>query len=209
MSNNTSSKRSREPSFRGRPVPDDQRDHALGFHWGTDLAAFASLGLPAPASRHEEKTRAAILTEAALVGRADPEMMISYSRTKAFYGPTRYRLTSYGYRTVVGSVDLSDRYQIIEHDRAWPGRFGWQSRIRATAEVVACLDAAAAPAIVYERAEPIILRDREKNPIEYRDNDQTRAMRRNLNEDQPGPALDHGLAPGRRHRPSRRPDPLW
>ena len=107
--------------------------------------------------------------------------MISYSRTKAFYGPTRYRLTSYGYRTVVGSVDLSDRYQIIEHDRAWPGRFGWQSRIRATAEVVACLDAAAAPAIVYERAEPIILRDREKNPIEYRDNDQTRAMRRNLN----------------------------
>ena len=46
--------------------------------------------------------------------------------------------------------------------------------------MIACLDAAAAPAIVYERAEPIILRDREKNPIEYRDNDQTRAMRRRL-----------------------------
>jgi hypothetical protein len=37
MSDNTSSKRSREPSFRGRPVPDDQRDHALGFHWRSDL----------------------------------------------------------------------------------------------------------------------------------------------------------------------------
>ena len=169
----------------GKPRPPasqdrEEHDHALGFHWRTGLTAFNSLGLPAPASRHEEKTRAAILTEAALVGRGNPERMISYSRRKQFYEPTRYRLTSYGYRTVVGTVDLLDRYHMIEHDRAWPGRFGWQSRLRAGPKVIACLDAPAAAPVVYERTESIILRGRKKNPIEYRDNDQTRAMRQKL-----------------------------
>ena len=128
MSNNTSSKRSREPSFRGRPVPDDERDHALGFHWGTDIAAFGGLGLPAAgvaprgqdAGRDPHRGRARRARRPGNDDILQPDQSVLQADTLP---ADELRL-----QDRCRERRSSDRYQIIEHDRAWPGRFGWQSK---------------------------------------------------------------------------------
>ena len=161
--------------------PDQHHDHPLRFCWHPlQPAAFDVLGLPAPRSRAEAATRASILTEAYLIARLDPLAWLSYSRNRNFYAaPRRYRRTAYTYSTVVGTIDLLEHAGVIEHDRAPPGRRGRQSTFRASSELMASLGDQAM-AVVYDPQETIILRDRDGNPLGYRDTDQTRGMRKRL-----------------------------
>jgi DNA-binding XRE family transcriptional regulator len=158
-----------------------QADYPLGFHWRPiNEAAFDALGLPSPATRDEAATRLAVLTESFVVGRAWPDRFISYSRRQAFYAePTRYRRTSYSYLTVVRTIDLLDRHGLIEHDRAHPGRLGWQSRFRPTRALIVEISRRIVP-VIYDPCETLLLRDRAKNPVTYRDTKATRAMRRRI-----------------------------
>src|SRR5258708_3885838 len=71
---------------------DHTRDHPLSRHWRPiDPDAFHALRLPPARSRAAAITRAQIIPEAFVVGRADPTVWISYSRRRAFYtGRERY-----------------------------------------------------------------------------------------------------------------------
>lgn len=157
-------------------------DHPLGFHWRPlNLDILDGFDLPPAKSADEEATRRAILTEAYLVARADPERLISYSRRKVFYEASRYRRTSYGYGNVVRTVDTFAAAGLIEHDRAPPGRLGYQSTFRAAPTLVSALSGVALP-VVFDPPESVILRDRDGVPLDYKDTDRTRSIRRRLSE---------------------------
>jgi hypothetical protein len=60
---------------------DQTRDHPLSGHWRPiDPDAFQALGLAPAKSKAAAITRAQIIVEAFVVGRADPAAWISYSR---------------------------------------------------------------------------------------------------------------------------------
>jgi hypothetical protein len=66
------------------PLP--VRDHPLGCNWRpADPDALSGLGLPPARTRAAALTRAQIIAEAYVVGRADPDAWVSYSRRRAFY----------------------------------------------------------------------------------------------------------------------------
>ena len=103
--------------------PSSVNDHPLSFHWNAlDPGRFDQLGLPLAKSRTEEKTLRSILTEAYLVGRADPARWIWYSRNKNWYSQApRYRNTAFTYSTVTRTVDLLEQAGLIEHKKGVPG----------------------------------------------------------------------------------------
>jgi hypothetical protein len=117
---------------------DDTRDHPLSCHWRPiDADAFETLGLAPAKSRAAAITRAQIIAEAFVVGRADPAAWISYSRRRAFYaGRPRYWPPTYTYDNVVYVVDQLAAAGLLEHEKAAPGQLGWQSRFKATSELV-------------------------------------------------------------------------
>ena len=153
-----------------------RRDKALSFHWQTDADALPFLGRAA-----FDETVRAIVTEAYLLCRADPEQWISYSRNKNFYRRTRYRRTTYTYASVTRAVDFLACEGWLEHRKAPQGSLGWQSTFRASPRLMAAIDPAIA--IAFEPVETIVLRDRaDKGRVEYRDTRDTIRMRRNLAE---------------------------
>jgi hypothetical protein len=85
---------------------DHTRDHPLSCHWRPiDPDAFHALSLP-PAKSRAAITRAQIIAEAFVVGRAGPTAWISYSRRREFYtGRERYWPPSYTYDRIVPVVD--------------------------------------------------------------------------------------------------------
>lgn len=151
-------------------------DKALSFHWQTDAEALGFLGDAA-----FNETVRAIVTEAYLVARADPEQWISYSRNKDFYRRTRYRRTSYSYTSVTRAVDFLAHEDLLEHRKAAQGQLGWQSTFRASPKLMAAIDPAMA--ITFETVETVVLRDRkDKTALEYSDTRQTVRLRRHLTE---------------------------
>lgn len=157
-----------------------KRDKALSFHWSSpDCAWTDCLGLPPPKNESHAQARNAILTEAVLIGLADSERYISYSRREGWYsGRRRYLGTAFTYQTVPPTIDLLTDHELLIHDRAPPGRLGWQSRFKAAP---ALLDALSFETPVeYEVREIIRLKDENKHLIDYPDTDNTTRMRRQL-----------------------------
>src|SRR5260370_41016524 len=103
---------------------DDTRDHPLSLHWRpTDPDAYQSLDLPPAKSRAAAITREHIITEAFVLGRAEPTAWISYSRRREFYtNRGRYRPSTYTYAKVVSGVDQLAASGLVEHEKALPGR---------------------------------------------------------------------------------------
>src|SRR3954470_17392900 len=81
--------------------------------------------------------RAQIITEAFLVGRADPDDWISYSRRYEFYAARRGRYwpTTYTYDTIVHTVDQLVAAGLLDHEKTPSGNRGKQSRFRASSEL--------------------------------------------------------------------------
>lgn len=109
---------------------------------------------------------------------------VSYSRNRNHYvTPSRYRSRLYTHRAVVGAADYLDGQGLIIHERVRPGNRGWQSSLSARTELLERTNAilATGPALVPARpTETIILRNADKDPVDYRDTPATRRMRRNL-----------------------------
>jgi|SRR5580704_2008037 hypothetical protein len=91
------------------PLP--VRDHPLGCNWRpADPDALSGLGLPPARTRAAALTRAQIIAEAYVVGRADPDAWVSYSRRRAFHARRlRYLAPNYTYDNIVPGVDLLTR----------------------------------------------------------------------------------------------------
>jgi hypothetical protein len=122
------------------------------------------------------KARTQIITESLVAGNRS----ISYSRRCAFYTESqRYYRPTYTYRAIVSAVDQLAVEGLIEHEKMRPGHRGFQSRFRAAPDLLKALSAVE---VQYKPLELIVLRDADGNPVDYRDNRETRAMRRRLTE---------------------------
>jgi hypothetical protein len=122
------------------------------------------------------KARRQIIAEALVAG----NRFISYSRRRAFYTETqRYYRPTYSYRSIIPPVDQLAAAGLIEHEKVPPGHRGFQSRFRATSDLLSVLSPVE---LQYKPLELIVLRDAAGNPIDYRDNRETRAMRKRLAE---------------------------
>jgi len=143
------------------------RDKPLSFHWKTlDDTWLDALGLPPARSDKERRARNAILTEAAIVGRAEPDRWISYSRARDFYArKRRYHGTAYTYRTVLPIIDAFAAEGLLEHDKKRPGSRGWQSRFRATPASLATVEKPLP--VLYEPFETVRLKDRDGHLLDY------------------------------------------
>jgi len=160
-----------------RAIYEGNRDRPLTLNWKPRVSdALKSLDLPALDNPNAMAARKAIITELLAAG----GRWISYSRRACFYTEgQRYFRRGYSYRSVVPAMDSLVDPELFEHDKARPGQRGFQSRIRATA---ALLKETAAVLVVYRPFELLILRDADGNPIDYRDNRETRRMRKQLAE---------------------------
>jgi hypothetical protein len=136
--------------------------YALGYAGGSET--FAAVAI-------------ALYTEVVGVGR-----WVSYSRRNAHYAmPRRYRSLLYTYAAIVGAADKLDAMGLIDHAKAAPGRRGWQSAMRAKPELVLLVgNVLESGLILRKQPEPIILRNAEKKPIDYRDTRETIRMRREI-----------------------------
>jgi hypothetical protein len=126
--------------------------------------------------------RGYVIGAAVHIGRENPEQWISYSRRESFYSNRarkRYWPVHNMYAAVVSSVDQLDALGLIEHQRMPPGNLHWQSRFRATPELLR-LFAEKEIALMLAPPERILLRDEDGRPLEYDDTEQTRRWRRRL-----------------------------
>jgi len=157
-------------------IRESTRDRALSLNWApVERDAFDCLGLP-NLSPQATKARTQILTEVLVAG----NHYISYSRRPAFYTEgQRYYRPTYSFRAVVPAVNQLAAEGLIEHHKVPPGHRGFQSRFRATPDLIKAL---AAIAVQYKPLELIVLRDEACNPVNYRDNRETRTMRKRLTE---------------------------
>jgi len=163
-------------------IREGTRDRPLTLNWGpVERDAYNCLGLR-DLTPLAMKARTQIITEALVAG----DRFINYSRRRSFYTQSqRYYRPTYSYRAIVPAVDQLAAVGLIEHVKMPPGHRGFQSRFRATRDLLKEL---APVEVVYKPLELIVLRDADGNPIDYRDNRDTRAMRKRLVE------INEGLA---------------
>jgi hypothetical protein len=125
-------------------------------------------------------------TAAVILALATSGKWTSYSRRMAHYSVARrYRSKLYTYRGVVSAVDHLDRMQLIDHDRRAPGQLGWQSAARGRPELIARTNAilAGGPKLQIARPpETIILKGKDGELLDYKDNEQTIRRRRSAQE---------------------------
>ena len=162
----------------------DRRDHPLSCHWRPVAPdVYLALGLPPAKSRAAAIARAQIITEAYVVGRADIDSWISYSRRQAFYAARigRYWPTTYTYSTVVPAVDQLAASGLLDHQKMPPGHRGEQSRFKASGALIALLNQAPVT-IIHDPREVVILRDKDGNLIDYNETHRSARLRRNVQE---------------------------
>jgi hypothetical protein len=157
-------------------VREGTRDKPLTMNWApVERDVYDLLGLR-DLTPLAMKARTQILTEALVAG----DRFISYSRRHDFYTESqRYYRPTYSYRGIIPAVEQLANEGLIEHERAPPGRRGFQSRFRATPDLLKGLSTVR---VQYKPLELIVLRDVDGNPVGYQDNRDTRAMRKRLTE---------------------------
>jgi hypothetical protein len=189
-----------------RRVAKRDGDHPLGCHWRPIAAdAFAVLNLP-PMPGAAATVRNQILAEAYVVGLAEPDRWISYSRRRASYAlrRSRYRSRTYTYDRVVPAVDHLAALGLLDHQKMPPGNLKWQSRFKASQALLEALNQSP-PVLVHEPRESIRLRDQDDELVPYKDTSQTWRWRRNLKK------INSALLSvtiGLKDRPIREGDPL-
>ena len=133
-----------------------------------------------PTGRRGEKERAAtnlLYGDLLVAFRVDPEGCVSYSRRKEFYARrTRYLAESLTYTNVMRFVEREVERGIIDNKSSSPGRRGTQSRMRLSATAAPSFEHAGAK-LIFAPPEIVILRDANKQLIDYADNAETRRIR--------------------------------
>jgi hypothetical protein len=106
---------------------------------------------------------------------------LRYSRRWQYYSmPRRYQNPLYTYRRIVGAADYLAAQGLIHHAKAKPGQRGWQSAMKATPELVErtnCIITAGPPLVIAKPAEVIILRGKDRMPVDYAETKFTRRAR--------------------------------
>ena len=104
---------------------------------------------------------------------------VSYSRARTHYeAPGRYRSPLYTYRKVKGAVDQLEALGLIDHQKSLPGERGWQSAMIARPKLIQLVhEVTSGQLALAPLREPILLRDAEKNLIDYHDARWTKRIR--------------------------------
>ena len=109
---------------------------------------------------------------------------VHYSRRWQHYNlPRRYQNPLYTYRRIVGAADYLAAQGLIHHAKAKPGQRGWQSAMKATPELVErtnCIIEAGPPLITAKPAEVIILRGKDRMPVDYTETKFTQRAREEI-----------------------------
>src|SRR5262249_14899348 len=84
------------------------------------------------------------------------------------------------YASVISVIDELADLGLFEHERMPPGNLGWQSRFRATAELIRMFTDQPPLRLTCDRRERIILRDSKGRPLGYDDTEATHRMRGRL-----------------------------
>ena len=152
-----------------------KRDLPLTFRSRTDASAIAALGLPPTTSARHADARNAVLTEARLAG--DLSRWVSFSRRRAAYvGRHRYHGDSFRFDAILSAVADGVNAGLLEEERASPGTRGRQSRFRAT-PLLRQLESGPIHSLLHE---VIWLKDHNKQLVNYADNAQTTALRKEI-----------------------------
>jgi hypothetical protein len=156
-------------------IEQSSRDKPLTLNWlPRDPNAVERLRLP-DLTRLANEARSQILTEALVAG---PDRWTSYSRRKVSYTRgQRYFRPTYTYRAIVPAVDQLAAEGLLDHQKMPQGHRGFQSRFRASDVLLKELDKLP---VVYQPIELLILRDLTGELVDYRDNRETRRMRKRL-----------------------------
>jgi hypothetical protein len=156
-------------------IRNNERDKPLTLSWlPAEPEALKGLGLP-DLTPMATAARAQILTEALVAG---PDRWTSYSRNKNSYSRgQRYFRSTYTYRAIVPAVDQLDAEGLLDHQKMPQGNGGFQSRFRASDVLLKELGKLP---VIYQPVELLILRDLNGDLVDYRDNRETRRMRKNL-----------------------------
>jgi hypothetical protein len=159
-------------------INEDTRDRPLYLGWQPkDPEAFTLLKLPKPRNKTTQLAQTQIIGAALVTGREDPERWVSYSRAKTFYEGVKARYgETYTYQLVVPSIDILAREGWIDNERMPPGPRGFQSRLRATDQLLAALGDVE---LIYAPKEALILH-RDLGLANYRDTPETRQMRQDI-----------------------------
>jgi hypothetical protein len=158
-------------------------DLPLSFLWSGITEDHLALVGFAPTNKEGRRiARRAIVTNLMLADASG--QWVSYSRNRNHYtGQSRYQGLAYTYANVLDIVEELRARQFIEEDRAPQGRLGWQSRIRATPDLIAALGRDLA--LTLRPGELVRLKDGAKRLIDYTETDFTKSARAevaNLNE---------------------------
>jgi hypothetical protein len=107
---------------------------------------------------------------------------VTYSRRWQHYSvPRRYQNPLYTYRRVVGAADYLDAQGLIYHAKREPGQRGWQSAMKATPELIEITTRIiTAPLVIAKPAEVIVLRDKDRMPVDYTETKFTQRARKEI-----------------------------
>ena len=155
-----------------------QRDQALSFQWtGITDAQLAVAGLVSKGRSKRQLCRRAIV--ASLICAHHSDQWVSYARDRnAYTGRQRYEGAAYTYTHVRKVVDELDKLGLIHHDRAWPGRFGLRSRMKATPALITAIGPI--DRLEYHPGEVIRLKDAAGRLVDYVDSPYTCSIRYEL-----------------------------
>lgn len=170
------------------------RDLPARYDWQPLPEWLEAFSLPPGHRRDYEKARAAILTDAAERARTDPGRWISYSRNKNQYTPpARYRQNYVTHAYVTEAVDELERLGLLEHEKASRSQIGFQSRFRASPQLIQIQATIGGAKATFRRRSLIELREKYEavDPrtnakvertrlMDFRDNDTTRKQVREL-----------------------------
>ena len=160
---------------------DERRDYPLSYHWRPVVPdAFEALHLP-PLRSRAAIARAQILTEAYIIGRADSDDWISYSRRRSFYAAHRGRYwpPTFTFDTVVPAVNSLATNGLLDHEKMPSGNLGRQSRFKASAELIKLLNRDPFQ-VVHDLHEHIMLRDEDGKLVDYSESERSHLWRRNV-----------------------------
>jgi hypothetical protein len=156
-------------------IEQDKRDKPLTLNWlPAEPEILDCLDLP-DLTPMATAARAQILTETLVAG---PDRWTSYSRRWDSYARgQRYFRPTYTYRAIIPAVDQLAAEGLLDHQKMPEGHRGFQSRFRASDVLLRELGKFP---VIYQPVELLILRDLNGELVDYRDNRDTRRMRKRL-----------------------------
>jgi hypothetical protein len=136
-----------------------------------------------PSTRSRNAVMGYVIGAAVVLGRENPNEWWSYSRRRGWYyehnRPRYWPPVSNLYEATISAVDSLATAGLIEHQKMPPGHRDWQSRFRATPELLRLFERGRLP-LVCDPPNRIVLRDRNGDLLQYNESRRIQDLRTQL-----------------------------